>query len=434
MTANNTYPEAPKGCYSLSRLKFKGPELNKFWVGGEVFLSNGDLVGLKNMEFQKIWPLPEGNQGFQALLLGDHVALNIHDGEVVEYKLLTRARCEKQEDQSSLPEAPHRPIINNLYNAQVSQKWSQFLALLRSFFKERGMLEVETPSLVVCPGSEPTLDYFETKFFLQSKSQPFFLPTSPELHLKKMISAGWSDIYEIKKCYRNNEIGVHHQPEFWMLEFYRSYANLELIELEFQELFDYLYAQKFLLSPLGSITKITMADLFKTHVNFNLSPQTSKEQLYQLATRLKLTVHRENDSWDDLFFYIFVDFIEPKIEKISGPVLIYNYPPSQAALARLTREGWADRFEIYINGLEIANAFHELNDPHEQEARLNKDQKERLRLGKAPFVMDHDFLQALKNGLPPCSGVAVGLERLFMALHGIPKIQSLKPFPLNAPE
>lgn len=286
-------------------------------------------------------------------------------------------------------------------NEEALAHWSQFLCRVRGFFAERGFQEVSTPTVVTCPGTEPFLDPI-------SAGQGKFLPTSPELHLKKALSMGLGPLFEIRPCFRDKEISEKHQPEFWMLEWYRPMSDLSDIKRDVMELV------RFLSGSAPKFTSITMADLFQEKLQFGLKPTTAREELVALAQRLELRF-KENESWDDLFNLIFVDQVEEKLGG-EGPMFLENYPPSQAALARLTKDGWGDRFEFYWKGFEIANAFHELNDPEEQSRRALADNEKKMETGRSPVPIDADFLDALNEGMPPSAGIALGLERLFMCL------------------
>lgn len=310
-------------------------------------------------------------------------------------------------------------------NRDILRKWSQFLHLTRIFFDAQNFLELHTPTLVVCPGTEPTLDVFSTELKVGKKNKKIFLPTSPELHLKKSLSMGFEKIYEIAKCYRNNEITPLHQPEFWMLEWYRSFANIFDLQADVAQFIFFLCNQIKIEKP--KIQCFTVRQLFKIHLDFILKPDTSMEELKALAIQHKL---RTNESFtiDDLFFLLMIEKIEPFLPQDSL-VFVEKYPPFQAALARQDHEGWAERFEVYWKGMELANAFDELNDPFEQRNRAQLDLKKRS--GVNPIHLDEEFFRALESGMPPSAGIALGLERLFMAIYNIKTIEKLRLFPVS---
>ncbi len=316
--------------------------------------------------------------------------------------------------------------LSNLKNLQL---WQKFLQEVRSFFSGNEFLEIQTPTLVPCPGTEPTLDIFSTQLQQGSKERTMFLPTSPELHLKKSLCLGFEKVFEIKNCFRNNEFSEHHQPEFTMLEWYRTYQNLQAIELDIKDLFRFLISQfpnENLFTP-QSYRVATVAELFYDFAEANITPHSKLEDYKKIASKNHLSI-RGAESIDDYFFAIFINKIEPQIPA-DQLLVVKDYPPFQAALARLTSTGWADRMEVYFGGIELANGFDELNDPMEQAQRFEKDLAQKKSLGKAAIPLDQEFMELLKNGMPPSAGIAVGLERLFMVLFGIKNIKDTKLFP-----
>ena len=305
--------------------------------------------------------------------------------------------------------------------------WQNYLIQLRSFFIESGFIEVDTPALVDCPGMEPELDPFATELQWGEKYLKKFLPTSPEIHLKKALAQGWSEIFEIKKCFRNKEVSDHHEPEFWMLEWYRGYSNLEAIAGDVQQLFTFLDSKGLVIGELKPVQTTRMADLFDQYLNFDLRPTTSRKDLKNLADRNKIP-NSDDDSWEDLFHLIFLVKIERYIG-LDAPLIVRDYPPNQAALARHTVDGWADRFEVYWRGFELGNAFHELNDPVEQKLRWHMDYEQRLLKGKVDVPIDEEFLEALMSGMPPSGGIAMGVERLYLACQNLNQLKTIKAFP-----
>ena len=309
------------------------------------------------------------------------------------------------------------------------QLWQKFIQLLRRFFLEEEFLEIQTPSLVVCPGTEPTLDVFSTKIKNGSEEKVLFLPTSPELHLKKALCQGFEKVFEIKSCFRNNEFSDHHQPEFTMLEWYRAYKDLRAIEVDMQQLFNFLI-DNFSYEPLftpQSYRVATVAELFLEFAGGAITTTSTLSDYKKIAEKNNLAL-RGLESIDDYFFAIFIEKIEPQIPR-DQLLVVKDYPPFQVALARLTPEGWADRMEVYFAGLELANGFNELNDPQEQARRFEMDLVQKKSLGKDLIPRDEEFMNFLKIGMPPSAGIALGVERLFMALFEIKNIKETKLFP-----
>ncbi len=303
------------------------------------------------------------------------------------------------------------------------KKWQEFLNRTRQFFKEKRFLDVKTPTLVVCPGTEPSLDVFETEFVLGSKKTKYFLATSPELNLKKLLAEGADRIFEIAAVFRNGEKTNRHEPEFTMLEWYRAYSGLSTIKMDTLEYIEVMADHMKLERPKEVLT-FTVQDLFKNYCHFDLKPETTLEELKTLAESLQVDVTSATDI-DDYFYLIFLEKIENKWP-LDRLVFIEKYPPYQAALARIGHDGWAERFEVYWQGFELANAFHELNNPVIQRERATADLEKKRKSGKAPINLDEKFFKALEYGLPPSAGIALGLERLYMALTRSSDISALK--------
>ncbi len=303
------------------------------------------------------------------------------------------------------------------------KSWNEFLQHVRQFFKEKRFLDVKTNTLVECPGTEPTLEVFRTEFQLESKTKTYFLPTSPELNLKKILSAGAERIFEIAPVFRNGELTDRHQFEFLMIEWYRAFAGLHTIKHDVIELIEYLSDQLRVERPKEVLT-FTVSDLFKQYCQFEFKPETTAEELKNLAQKLNVDV-QSAQTIDDYFYLIFMDKIEYQWPA-DRLVFVEKYPPYQAALARIGADGWAERFEVYWNGLELGNAFHELNNPQIQRQRAEEDLQKKKLAGKSDIRLDEEFFQALEFGLPPSSGIAMGLERIYMALKKINRISAVK--------
>lgn len=323
--------------------------------------------------------------------------------------------------------APQKSALPaRIYNKEILQQWGMYIQGLRDFFRSRDFIELHTPSLVTCPGTEPSLDVFATELKVGSRAKKLYLPTSPELHLKKALALGAEKIFEIAPCYRNGEITERHQPEFLMLEWYRSFDNLMSIKKDVEELVSTL-ARILKLSGPQRVRSYSVAELFKMYCDFDFRPDTTKDELKALADKLGVDVHSA-ESIDDFFFLLFMDKIESQLPS-EELIFVEKYPPYQAALARMTAEGWGDRFEVYWKGLELANAFHELNHPEIQRLRSAEDLAKKKDLHKDVVSLDEEFFQCLEAGMPPSGGIALGVERLFMALTNTDRISELRVFP-----
>ncbi len=300
--------------------------------------------------------------------------------------------------------------------------WSEFLASIRKFFVERRFTELTTATIARSPGTEPFLDPLIVATESNQIQIEQYLITSPEFNLKKALGAGLPRIFEIAKCFRNKEGGAHHRVEFHMLEWYRSFATLKEISYDIEALIRRL-------APNALLKKVAMRDLFREFAGFDLRPLSTRDEIAAAAIALGIRTVA-NDDFDDIFHRIFLEKIEPKIEQYGagGPVLIFGYPPSMAALARIAPDGFADRFEVYWRGLEICNAFHELNDPSENRKRFEKDGLAKVRSGRAAVPIDDELMRTFDLGVPPAAGIALGLERLFMAVHELSDIAMVRPF------
>jgi elongation factor P--(R)-beta-lysine ligase len=356
------------------------------------------------------------------LLPGDWVAVSAENGASAQVALLSPmlsedfAKSKKFQQQQSI--YPH------------FRKWLNFLQTVRGHFLKQNFLECVTPSLVKCPGTEVFLEPFRTELIVGRNHIKLNLPTSPELHLKKILIFGEPKVFEMAKVYRNGEITDRHQPEFTMLEWYRTGAPLADIECDALDLVFSLVKAQGLSAP--KLRRASVAELFMTFLNFELTPQTTHQSLLELAVTLNLASSERllSFNWDELFHLIFIEKIEGRWSE-DEIVVVHSYPPSQAAYSRISEQGWGERFEIYWRGLELCNAFHELNNPQLQRERFLEDLDKKTAAGLAAVDLDEEFLDLMTAGMPPSSGIAFGLERLFMAVYGYNKISDFKPFTLS---
>lgn len=309
-------------------------------------------------------------------------------------------------------------------NAKRSEleRWSHFLSQVRGFFVANHFIELFTPTVVTCPGTEPCIDIYFTEKMRGSQMLPRALITSPELHLKKSLALGFGDVFEIAKVFRNGETTDRHRSEFFMLEWYRSFAGRELVSNDVVALTRFL-CQAFQISEPSQFSMTSISDLFLKHLNFKLKANVTRNELAELCISQNIRV-REQDSLGDLFYLLMNERIEPALDP-NEMLFAYGYPISEAALARQDRDGFGARFEVYWKGLELANAFEELTDPAIQRTRSQTDLEERRRLGKKDIQLDEGFFAALEFGMPPSCGIALGLERLYMAMFDVKNIQEL---------
>lgn len=312
---------------------------------------------------------------------------------------------------------------------------AQLARAVRGFFENHGYTEVETPYAVAAPGEEVHLRAFPT-----SREHPdgtvenLWLHTSPEFAMKRLLVAQAGPIFQFARVWRNNEAGPLHAPEFTMLEWYRPGASLDGLIAETTELLrDSLPAVvrcRGVTTDLSRFERLTVADAFTRHVGVDLL--AIGEDARNLAAAAGVTL-RQGETWEDLFFRLLLDRVEPELGR-RHPTFLTHWPAAQAGLARRDPADprVAERFELFICGMELANAFVELTDPVEQRARFLADRDRRQALGgpspsaasdvRQIWPLDEDFLAALEHGMPPSAGIALGFDRLAMIASGADRI------------
>ncbi len=297
------------------------------------------------------------------------------------------------------------------------KKRALLLHKIRTFFLSKSVMEVDVPVLGEHSVTDPYLDALSVNI----QDKPQYLQTSPEYFMKRLLAAGSGDIYYLGKAFRADELGRIHHREFTMLEWYR-------LDFDEQQL---MYEVVDLVQSLDSsvpVAYLSYQEAFERHVGIN--PHcASSEELAQLS-KSKIDVSFDSDdvnTWLDLLFTHCVEANLPK-----GLVFIFDFPESQAALAKVQEMdlGYsvAKRFEAYFDGVELANGYLELSDCEEQKARFRADNIKRELLGKRPIDIDPHFLSAMASGLPDCSGVALGVDRLMMKLLGVSSISEQRSF------
>jgi lysyl-tRNA synthetase class 2 len=315
-------------------------------------------------------------------------------------------------------------------------------AAVRSFLGGRGFEEVETPCLVPAPGMEPHIAAFETRFEPEGggPSRPLWLHNSPEYAMKRLLAEGLPRIFQLARVFRNGEVSTTHNPEFTMLELYRAGTDYLGIMEDLEALVEACAREVGgepavpwrggRLSLAAPFERLTVAEAFGRHAGIDLLACDGKvERLREAARAAGHEPGAPADSFDDLFFRLFLERIEPAIGR-GRPTYLVDWPAPMAALARVKADDprLAERFELYAGGLELANGFSELTDAREQRARLEEEQALRRRLGRPAYPLDERFLEALPR-MPPAGGVAVGLDRLLMLLTGAERIAEVLLFP-----
>jgi lysyl-tRNA synthetase class 2 len=296
------------------------------------------------------------------------------------------------------------------------------LASIRRFFADRGVLEVETPALSAAAVTDLHLHSVACRLDLDDR-RTRFLQTSPEYAMKRLLAAGSGPIYQICKVFRDGERGRRHNPEFTMLEWYRPGFDHHRLMDEVEELLQAVLG-------VAAGERISYADAFRRHAG--VDPHAASDgELRSRVVALGVAGVAELDR-DDLLNLLLSHVVEPHLGS-GRPSFLFDYPASQAALARV-RPGnppVAERFEVFLDGLELANGFHELADPGEQRRRFEADLVERRRHGLPEVPVDEQLLAALATGLPDCAGVALGVDRLVMLKVGTRDIADVIAFPIE---
>lgn len=283
--------------------------------------------------------------------------------------------------------------LGSINRLEILRDRAEMLARCRAFFAERGVLEVDTPILSRAGAIDLHIDLIKS---ICCKEEAY-LHSSPEYGMKRLLAEGMGDIYQLSHVFRDHEWGCSHTSEFMMAEWYR-------IGISFQKMLE---------------ETIFFIRLFLEEIPEQYAFFTYKEAFLRFAGSYPNSPE-ERDS-------IYAFEVEPRFP--TGMLtVVTDFPPEQAALAQIGENGLAERFEIYFQGKELSNGYHELTDPEEQLTRLVETNRERVKIGKNPITLDHDFIGALKKGLPDCCGVAVGFDRLMMLRHDLEEIRDASCF------
>jgi lysyl-tRNA synthetase class 2 len=301
-------------------------------------------------------------------------------------------------------------------------------ARIRTFFAERGVVEVETPVMSVAGNTEPNIASFSLSFNGRTDGAPRtrWLRTSPEYPLKRLLAAGFGDCYELGRVFRDGEAGGRHNPEFTMLEWYRlGWDHRALVE----ETADVINAALSLVDRQVPLVQVRYRDLYRERLGVDPMTATDSELRDALGEVVIDPQGLTRDDWLDL---LMTHRLQPDF-RADRMLAIHDYPASQCALARLRDDGdgqppVAERFELYLGPLELANGYHELRDSVEQGARFERDRQTREHRGDAAPPRDERFLASLAAGLPHCAGVALGIDRLMMAMLGTDRIADVLAF------
>jgi lysyl-tRNA synthetase class 2 len=296
---------------------------------------------------------------------------------------------------------------------------------VRGFFEGRGYTEVETPYAVVAPGEEVHLRPFATvREHADGTRQALWLNTSPEFGMKRLLVAGAGPIFQFARVWRNGEASGLHAPEFTMLEWYRPGADMASLIAETTELLRTVLPPvircRDVETDLAMFEQLTVSDAFDRYAGVDILATGDDARALSDAAGVRL---RDGETWEDLFFRLLLERVEPNLGR-RHPTYLTHWPAAQAALARRDPADprVAERFELFICGIELANAFVELTDPVEQRARFVADRRRRHDRTGPDWPLDEDFLAALEHGLPPSAGIALGFDRLAMLASGADRI------------
>jgi lysyl-tRNA synthetase class 2 len=313
----------------------------------------------------------------------------------------------------------------------------RLLKAVRAYFDDLGFWEVETPILQVCPVMDTHIHAFKTDILgldLQ-KERELYLHTSPEFAMKKLMVAGIPNLYQICHVFRNGEGSRLHSAEFTMIEWYRAPGGYEDIMADCEGLLR--YCAKILgvteykynghsADPFKPWQRLSLDEAFRTMADIPLSDYLDDRDAFSAAIAATGIRVAADDRWDDLFFRVMAEKIEPHLG-MGVPTILYDYPASMASLSRRkpTDPRFAERFELYVCGVELGNAFGELTDPIEQKKRFHEEMELKNKLYGEVYPLDEDFIKALEFGLPESGGIALGIDRLAMLITNAEKIEQI---------
>lgn len=329
-------------------------------------------------------------------------------------------------------------------NPELIRARTRVVQLVRRYFDEQGFLEVQTPRLVGLPGQEPYLEpMWSAVQEADGTTHRGALITSPEYAMKRLLAAGFDKIYDLGPCFRNSEPwdGTH-DPEFMMVEWYEKGVGLNELMDRTEDMVKFVISSEVEKTLPGrdpsalvgmtqkSFRRLTVAEAMKQYANVELDGLLENREAMAAACREHGQTVGEKDTWDDLFFKIFLSEVEPKLGEV--PTFLYRYPASMAALAKRdpVDSRYALRTELYIGSLEMCNGFVELTDADEQRKRFEEEQALRASLGKETWPVDERFLSALPK-MGEAAGMAFGVDRLAMYLTGAKSISELMPIPVR---
>jgi len=298
------------------------------------------------------------------------------------------------------------------------------MADIRRFFASRDVLEVDVPVLSQAAVSDPYIDSMRVEYrhFVEDSPSDYFLQSSPEYAMKRLLAAGSGCIYQMSKVFRNGEIGRKHNPEFTMLEWYR-------LDFDEHDLMDEVARLIESVAGITGIEKRSYKAVFKRYLDLDINGASDELLAQTMREHIEVSGDYDRDGWLNL---LMSHCIEPQLK---GAVFIYDYPASQAALAKVKQDGEgvavAARFELFVDGVELANGYHELTDSSEQQRRFEADKRQRAQLGLPQRPLEMRLVKALSQGMPNCAGVALGVDRLLMLALKKEHIKEVLPFDIE---
>jgi lysyl-tRNA synthetase class 2 len=329
---------------------------------------------------------------------------------------------------------------------EAARSRARLSAAVRAFLSDLGYEEVETPCLVPAPGMEPHIDAFCAPFVPEGGGPPvpLWLHSSPEYAMKRLLAEGFHRTFQLARVFRNGEVSAAHNLEFTMLELYRAGADYEGVMQDLEALVEnaaravtggtVVRARGGALDLAAPYERLTVAEAFRAHVGVDLLACEGDTVRLRAALRERgLGEGTASDAFDDLFFRLFLERVEPALAATGRPVYVVDWPAPMASLSRVKASDprVAERFELYAGGLELANGFSELTDAKEQRRRLEEERALRVKLGRPAYPLDERFLDAVGQ-MPEAGGVAVGFDRLLMLLTGAASIEEVLLFPASA--
>lgn len=359
---------------------------------------------------------------------------------ISEFSLLSKSLCALPEKFHGLKDIETRyrkrylDLIVNAEKREIFVMRSKLTSEIRRFLAEREFLEFETPILQTVYGGANARPFMT---FHNCLGQNLFLRIAPELYLKRLVVGGYEKVFEISKNFRNEDIDTTHNPEFTMIEVYEAYSDyndmMDLTECLISELVFKLtggYEVKMgektinLRSPWK---RISMEDALKEYAGLDIFAH-SLEELKQIAIQNRIEDYEKAKSYGEFLALLFEGLVE---DKLINPTFIYDFPVENSPLAKNHRDkaGFVERFELFLNGWELANGYSELNDPLEQEKRFEEQDKKRKLGDLEAQTVDYDFINALGYGLPPTGGMGLGIDRLTMIIAGLESIKEVILFP-----